>query len=73
MIDDRNEIGPAAEEQRDLTLIAMLVGIIIVCGGLFAFNSAITGYRTAIYRAPAMNNVPIMTPASVPGASAPVQ
>jgi hypothetical protein len=76
MIDDRNEtVGPAAEEQRDLTLIAMLVGVIIICGGLFIFNSASTRYTTASYRAPpALNNVPIMTPSSVPSANgAPVQ
>jgi hypothetical protein len=76
MIDDRNEtVGPAAEEQRDLTLIAMLAGVIIICGGLFIFNSASTRYTTASYRAPlALNNVPIMTPSSVPNANnAPVQ
>jgi len=76
MLDNRNEtVGPAAEEQRDLTLIAMLVGVIIVCGGLFIFNSASTRYTTASYRAPpALNNVPIMTPSSVPSSnSAPVQ
>jgi hypothetical protein len=76
MRDDRNHtIGPAAEEQRDLTLIAMLVGVIIVCGGLFIFNSASTRYTTASYRAPpALNNVPIMTPGSVPSTNnAPVQ
>jgi len=76
MIDDVHKSpAPAAEEQRDLTLIAMLVGVIIVCGGLFIFNSASTKYTTASYRAPpALNNVPIMTPASVPSAStAPVQ
>jgi hypothetical protein len=75
MMDDLSKISaPAAEEQRDLTLIATLVGIIIVCGGLFIFNSASTKYKTAGYRAPpAMNNVPIMTPASVPSATAPTQ
>jgi hypothetical protein len=75
MVDDRNEtVGPAAEEQRDLTLIAMLVGVIIVCGGLFIFNTASTRYTTASYAPPALNNVPIMTPGSVPGSnSAPVQ
>ena len=76
MVDDRNEmVGPAAEEQRDLTLIAMLVGVIIVCGGLFIFNTASTPYTTASYRAPpALNNVPIMTPSSVPSPNnAPVQ
>ncbi len=76
MVDDRNEtVGPAAEEQRDLTLIAMLVGVIIVCGGLFVFNTASMRHTTVSYRAPpALNNVPIMTPGSVPGSnSAPVQ
>ena len=55
--------------------IAMLVGAIIICGGLFIFNSASTRYTTASYRAPpALNNVPIMTPGSVPSANtAPVQ
>jgi hypothetical protein len=53
----------------------MLVGVVIICGGLFIFNSASTRYTTASYRAPpALNNVPIMTPGSVPGPnSAPVQ
>src|SRR5215212_1392629 len=62
MMDDLSKTSaPAAEEQRDLTLIATLVGIIIVCGGLFIFNSASTKYTTASYRAPpALNNVPIM-------------
>lgn len=77
MTDNHNEIaGPAAEEQRDLTLIAMLVGVVIVSGGLFIFNSASTKYTmSASYRAPAaLNTVPIMTPAIVPGANgAPVQ
>ena len=75
MMDERSEITPAAEEQRDLTLIAMLVGVIIVAGGLFIVNSAGNRYMTASYKAPpALNNVPIMTPASVPSANtAPVQ
>lgn len=67
MVDDRNEtVGAAAEEQRDLTLIAMLVGVIIICGGLFIFNTASTRYTTASYAPLALNNVPIMTPGSVP-------
>ena len=74
MVNERNDT-PAAEEQRDLTLIALLVGVIIVAGGLFIFNSTSSNYTIAGYRAPpALNNVPIMTPASVPTANnAPVQ
>jgi|GEM_PF-4479854 len=71
MVDDRNQtIGPADEEQRDLTLIALLVGVIIICGGLFIFNTASTQYTTASYRAPpTLNNVPIMTPGTVPNSN----
>ena len=75
MTDNRNEtLGPAAEEQRDLTLIAMLVGIIIIAGGLFIFNSTSAKYTTASYRAPAaLNDVQIMTPATIPATTPPIQ
>jgi hypothetical protein len=66
MINDHNETGVATEEQRDLTLIAMLVGIIIVAGGFFIFNSTSTRYTTASYQAPLPNTIPVMTPSSVP-------
>ena len=62
---DRNETGVATEEQRDLTLIALLVGIIIVAGGLFIFNSTGQRYTTARYQ-PLPNTLPVMTPSSVP-------
>lgn len=67
-MNDRNETGVATEEQRDLTLIAMLVGIIIVAGGLFIFNSAGQRYTTASYQLP--NTLPVMTPSSVPAPGA---
>lgn len=54
------------EEQRDLTLIATLVGIIIVAGGFFILNSASTRYTTASYRAPLSDTIPVMTPSTVP-------
>lgn len=62
---DHNETI-AAEEQRDLTLIAMLVGVIIVAGGFFIFNSASTRYTTANYQAPLPHTIPVMTPSIVP-------
>jgi hypothetical protein len=63
---DRNETGVDTEEQRDLTLIAMLVGIVIVAGGVFIFNSTSARYTTASYQAPLPNTIPVMTPATVP-------
>ena len=57
----------AAEEQRDLTLVAALVGVIIVAGGLFILNSASSQYTTASYKAPPLaGTIPVMTPSSVP-------
>lgn len=54
------------EEQRDLTLIAILVGIIIVAGGFFILNATTTQYTTASYRAPMAGTIPVMTPSTVP-------
>lgn len=56
----------ATEEQRDLTLIAMLVGIAVVAGGFFIFNATSARYTTASYQAPLPNTIPVMTPATVP-------
>jgi len=57
----------ATEEQRDLTLVAALVGVIIVAGGLFIFNSTSAQYTTASYKAPPLAGaIPVMTPSSVP-------
>ena len=62
------------EEQRDLTLVAMLVAAIIIAGGVFVLNSASTSYTTAHYAPPVLNNVPITTQTSVPTTdAAPVQ
>ena len=67
MIDDHHDMRAATEEQRDLTLVAILVGITIVSGGLFVLNSASKNYVTAGYQAPPLPNVaPILTPATVP-------
>ncbi len=54
------------EEQRDLTLIATVVGIIIVAGGFFILNSTTAQYTTASYRAPVSDTIPVMTPTTVP-------
>ena len=70
MTNDHNETGVATEEQRDLTLIAMLVGVIIVAGGFFILNSASTRYTTASYQPPLPNTIPVMTPSSVPAPDA---
>lgn len=66
MINQQTETGVATEEQRDLTLIAMLVGVIIVAGGFFIFNSTSARYTTASYQAPLPNTLPVMTPTVVP-------
>ena len=66
MTDQQHHETLAAEEQRDLTLIAMLVGIVIVAGGFFIFNSTSARYTTASYQAPLPNTIPVMTPATVP-------
>ena len=60
----------ATEEQRDLTLIATLVGVIIVAGGFFIFNTTSARYTTASYQAPLPNTIPVMTPAIVPAPNA---
>ena len=62
------------EEQRDLTLVAMLVATILIAGGIFIVNSLSTNFMTARYAPPVLNNIPIMTPTSVPTTdAAPVQ
>ncbi len=68
MTDQRETL--ATEEQRDLTLIAMLAGIVIVAGGFFIFNSTGARYTTASYQAPLPNTIPVMTPSSVPAPGA---
>ena len=70
MMNEPHETGLAAEEQRDLTLIAMLVGIVIVAGGFFIFNSTSARYTTASYQPPLPNTIPVMTPATVPAPDA---
>ncbi len=60
----------ATEEQRDLTLIATLVGVIIVAGGFFIFNTTSARYTTASYQAPLPNAMPVMTPTTVPAPNA---
>ena len=68
MTDQRETL--ATEEQRDLTLIAMLAGIVIVAGGFFILNSTGARYTTAGYQAPLPNTIPVMTPSSVPAPGA---
>ncbi len=56
--------GLPTVEERDLTLVAALVAVIVVAGGVFLVNAASSKYRTANYTPPAsLNNVPVMTPA----------
>ncbi len=65
--------GLPTVEERDLTLVATLVTVIVVAGGIFLVNAASTKYLTASYTpAPALNTVPVMTPVS-PSAPAPKQ
>ena len=68
MIDHRrDDPSIATEEQRDLTLVAALVGVIIIAGGLFILNSASSQYTVASYKAPPLaGTIPVMTPSSVP-------
>ena len=55
--------GLPTVEERDLTLVATLVTVIVVAGGVFLVNAASTKYRTASYGPPSLNSVPIVTPA----------
>jgi len=65
--------GLPTVEERDLTLVATLVTVIVVAGGVFLVNAASTKYRTATYSPPAaLNTVPVMTPVA-PGQPAPRQ
>lgn len=65
--------GVPTVEERDLTLVATLVTVIVVAGGIFLVNAASTKYRTASYNpAPALNTVPVMSPVA-PGQPAPKQ
>jgi Flp pilus assembly pilin Flp len=56
--------GLPTVEERDLTLVATLVTVIVVAGGVFLVNAASTKYRTASYASPTLNSVPIMAPAT---------
>ena len=67
---NQNTEGLPTVEERDLTLVATLVTIIVVAGGIFLVNAASTKYRTASYSQPALNGVPVMT---VPSEPAPKQ
>jgi len=65
--------GMPTVEERDLTLVATLLTVIVVAGGVFLVNAASTKYRTASYNPPpALNTVPVMTPV-LPGEPAPKQ
>ena len=56
--------GLPTVEERDLTLVATLVAVIVVAGGVFLVNAASTKHRTASYGPPpSLNSVPIVTPA----------
>ena len=63
---NENTEGLPTVEERDLTLVATLVTIIVVAGGIFLVNAASTKYRTASYSQPALNGVPVMTAPSDP-------
>jgi hypothetical protein len=67
----KNVEGLQTVEERDLTLVATLLAVIVVAGGVFLVNAASTKYRTASYAPPTLNSVPI-TPAN-PSAPAPKQ
>ena len=64
MTSEKDAAGVPTVEERDLTLVATLVTIIVVAGGIFLVNAASTKYRTAGYSQPALNGVPVMTPQS---------
>ena len=56
--------GLPTVEERDLTLVATLVTVIVVAGGVFLVNAASTKYRTAGFGPPpSLNSVPIAPPA----------
>ena len=63
---NQNTEGLPTVEERDLTLVATLLTIIVVAGGIFLVNAASTKYRTASYSQPALNGVPVMTAPSEP-------
>ena len=63
---NHNIEGLPTVEERDLTLVATLVTVIVVGGGIFLVNAASTKYRTASYSQPALNGVPVMTAPSEP-------
>lgn len=60
---NQNAEGLPTVEERDLTLVATLLTVIVVAGGVFLVNAASTKYRTASYTPPSLNSVPI-TPAT---------
>ena len=61
---NQNAEGLPSVEERDLTIVATLVAVIVVAGGVFLVNAASTKYRTASFTPPAaLNSVPVMTPA----------
>ena len=63
---NENTEGLPTVEERDLTLVATLITIIVVAGGIFLVNAASTKYRTASYSQPALNGVAVMTAPSEP-------
>ena len=63
---NHNIEGLPTVEERDLTLVATLVTVIVVAGGIFLVNAASTKNRTASYSQPALNGVPVMTAPSEP-------
>ena len=63
--------GLPTVEERDLTLVATLVTVIVVAGGVFLVNAASTKYRTASHSPPAINGVSVMPP--LPSQPAPRQ
>ena len=70
---NQNAEGLPTVEERDLTIVATLVTVIVVAGGIFLVNAASTKYRTASYNPPpSLNTVPLVTPAP-PSAPAPKQ
>ena len=56
--------GLPTVEERDLTLVATLVTVIVVASGIFLVNAASTKYRTAGYTPPAINGVSVIPPSS---------
>ena len=69
----KDTAGVPTVEQRDLTLVATLLTVIVVAGGIFLVNAASTKHRTASYNPPpALNTVPVISPVA-PGQPAPKQ